>query len=78
LGLKAIKQHVGLTVAQGENHSAPLHPDMPASAVASRLVDYMENFQALKVLSDGDEEHLNTFSVFYQGGRKSYRHKSPS
>jgi|TARA_R110000850_G_scaffold89492_5_gene191518 hypothetical protein len=78
LGLKAIKQHGGLTVAQGENHSAPLHPDMPASAAASGLVDYVENFQALKVLSDGDEKYLNALSVFYQGGRKSYRHKSPS
>jgi two-component system CheB/CheR fusion protein len=39
LGIKAIKEHGGLTLAQGTDHSGPRHSSMPASAIASGLVD---------------------------------------
>jgi two-component system CheB/CheR fusion protein len=39
LGIKAIKEHGGLTLAQGTDHSGPRHSSMPESAIASGLVD---------------------------------------
>ena len=39
LGIKAIKEHGGLAIAQGGDHSAPRHGSMPASAIATGLVD---------------------------------------
>jgi two-component system, chemotaxis family, CheB/CheR fusion protein len=39
LGLKAVKEQGGLTVAQGHNHAGPGYEGMPASAIASGLVD---------------------------------------
>jgi two-component system, chemotaxis family, CheB/CheR fusion protein len=39
LGLKAIKENGGLTVAQGTNQTRPRFADMPASAVAAGFVD---------------------------------------
>ncbi|MGH7029088.1 MAG: chemotaxis protein CheB, partial [Stellaceae bacterium] len=39
LGLKAIKENGGLTVAQGTNATGPRFNDMPASAVAAGFVD---------------------------------------
>ena len=39
LGVKAIKEKGGLTVAQMTDHTAPRYPDMPASAIASGAID---------------------------------------
>jgi two-component system CheB/CheR fusion protein len=39
LGLKAIKERGGLTVAQGRDGSGPLYSEMPAGAIASGAVD---------------------------------------
>src|SRR5215472_4688064 len=39
LGLKAIKEHGGLTIAQGSNVTRPRFAEMPLSAVASGFVD---------------------------------------
>ncbi|WP_270935461.1 chemotaxis protein CheB [Falsiroseomonas oryzae] len=39
LGLKAIKEAGGLTMAQGSNGTAPRYPGMPSSAVAAGVVD---------------------------------------
>jgi two-component system CheB/CheR fusion protein len=39
LGVKAIKEHGGLTVAQGSDGSSPVHHGMPDSAIAAGLVD---------------------------------------
>lgn len=39
LGMKAIKEHGGLTLAQVSDHTAPLHAEMPDSAIRSRLID---------------------------------------
>ncbi len=38
-GLKAIKEHGGLTIAQGNNESRPRFAEMPQSAVAAGFVD---------------------------------------
>ncbi|KQP31997.1 CheR family methyltransferase [Methylobacterium sp. Leaf100] len=40
LGIKAIKERGGLTFAQGSDGTVPRHPDMPASAIATGLVDF--------------------------------------
>lgn len=40
LGIKAIKERGGLTFAQGTDGTKPRHPDMPASAIATGLVDF--------------------------------------
>ena len=39
LGVKAIKEHGGLTLAQGADGTVPRHPSMPASAIATGTVD---------------------------------------
>jgi len=39
LGLKAIKEHGGLTIAQGANITRPRFAEMPSSAVAAGIVD---------------------------------------
>jgi two-component system CheB/CheR fusion protein len=39
LGVKAIKEQGGLTLAQGIDHTVPRHSGMPSSAIASGLVD---------------------------------------
>ncbi len=39
LGLKAIKERGGLTVAQGSNGTAPQYGEMPAGAIATGVVD---------------------------------------
>ncbi len=39
LGIKAIKEHGGLTIAQGGVNDAPGYPDMPKSAISGGLVD---------------------------------------
>ena len=39
LGLKAIKECGGLTIAQGTNGTAPQYGEMPAGAIATGAVD---------------------------------------
>ncbi|MEI9405697.1 CheR family methyltransferase [Mesorhizobium argentiipisi] len=39
LGVKAIKEHGGLTLAQAPDGSGPRNPDMPQSAIGSGLID---------------------------------------
>jgi two-component system CheB/CheR fusion protein len=39
LGLRAIKEHGGLTIAQGANMTRPRFAEMPSSAVAAGIVD---------------------------------------
>jgi two-component system, chemotaxis family, CheB/CheR fusion protein len=40
LGVKAVKENGGLTLAQVADGFGPQHPDMPDSAIATGLVDY--------------------------------------
>jgi two-component system CheB/CheR fusion protein len=70
LGIKAIKEHGGLTLAQATDHSGPRHSSMPESAIASGLVDlavpvetmpaqltaYIRSFDILDKEVDKDEE----------------------
>src|SRR5712692_4898812 len=70
LGIKAIKEHGGLTLAQGPDHSGPRHTGMPDSAIASGVIDlvlpvetmpaqltsYVRSFQVLdKAVEKGEE-----------------------
>ena len=71
LGMKAIKECGGLTVAQGGNGKGPLHSQMPDAAIASgmvdivarveqipsRLADYAHSFRLLESKADRDFEH---------------------
>jgi two-component system CheB/CheR fusion protein len=70
LGIKAIKEHGGLTMAQATDHSGPRHSGMPESAIASGLVDlavpvetmpgqlvaYAHSFEALEKEIDKGEQ----------------------
>ena len=56
LGIKAIKEHGGLTLAQATDGSGPRHASMPASAIASGLVDLAVPVEAMP-------EHLGPTSA---------------
>jgi two-component system, chemotaxis family, CheB/CheR fusion protein len=70
LGIKAIKEYGGLTLAQATDHSGPRHSSMPESAIASGLVDlavpvetmpeqlvaYVRNFDILDKKIDKDDQ----------------------
>jgi two-component system CheB/CheR fusion protein len=74
LGIKAIKEHGGLTLAQATDHSGPRHSSMPESAIASGLIDlavpvetmpeklvaYVRNFDILDKEVDKDEQAETT------------------
>ena len=47
LGLKAIKERGGLTLAQGRDGSAPLYGEMPAGAIATGAVDLVLPVEAM-------------------------------
>src|SRR5262249_38291661 len=69
LGIKAIKERGGLTLAQGGDGSGPLQTGMPDTAIAAgvvdlvlpvedmavRLTDYARNFGKIEVLIDDDQ-----------------------
>ena len=68
LGVKAIKEHGGLTLAQTPDGSGPRNPDMPQSAIGSGLIDiavaademgeklteFVRSFELLNELEVGD------------------------
>ena len=70
LGIKAIKEEGGLTIAQGHGASGPAYDSMPSSAVASGLVDlvlpveeigtklqqYVRSLDALDAIADDADE----------------------
>ncbi|SAK81483.1 chemotaxis protein [Caballeronia glebae] len=47
LGVKAIKEAGGLTLAQAADGFGPHHPDMPASAISTGLVDFAVPAEAM-------------------------------
>jgi two-component system CheB/CheR fusion protein len=73
LGIKAIKEEGGLTIAQGHGASGPAYDSMPSSAVASGLVDlvlpaeeigtklrqYIHSLHALDAIADDADERLS-------------------
>ena len=66
LGVKAIKEWGGLTIAQGADHVPPRHTGMPSSAIASGLVDLVlpveQIAEALAVHRDGLQRLADTGS----------------
>src|SRR5262249_13904075 len=74
LGIKAIKEHGGLTLAQATDHSGPRHSSMPESAIASGLVDlavpvesmpaqligYVRSFYLLDKATENEEQAETT------------------
>src|SRR4051812_26701472 len=72
LGIKAIKERGGLTMAQGIDGTGSMHSDMPDAAIAfgvvdivapveeipSRLADYADSFRAMetKAIEESDQE----------------------
>ncbi|TPL73671.1 CheR family methyltransferase [Mesorhizobium sp. B2-3-15] len=71
LGVKAIKERGGLTVAQAPDGYGPRNPDMPQSAIASGLIDvavpaeeigakleaYARGFDTLDGLTNEEDDH---------------------
>jgi two-component system CheB/CheR fusion protein len=47
LGIKAIKERGGLTLAQTGNGFGPQHPDMPESAISTGLIDFAIPVEAM-------------------------------
>ena len=47
LGLKAIKENGGLTLAQGTDGTGPMHEGMPSSAIATGAVDVVASVEAM-------------------------------
>jgi two-component system CheB/CheR fusion protein len=74
LGIKAIKEEGGLTIAQGHGASGPAYDSMPSSAVASGLVDivlpaeeigtklqqYVRSLHALDAIADDAHERRSS------------------
>jgi len=48
LGVKAVKEHGGLTIAQGTDGSAPEYASMPDSAIASGVTDLVVPIEAME------------------------------
>ncbi|HYG88093.1 MAG TPA: CheR family methyltransferase [Azospirillum sp.] len=63
LGVKAIKQSGGLTLAQGTDHSAPRHDSMPSNAIGSGLVDLVVAVEAMPEALANYARGLNTFGT---------------
>lgn len=74
LGVKAIKEHGGLTLAQTFDGTGPLNPDMPQSAIKAGLIDitasaedmgekliaFTQGFSLLDSLANGGKADPNT------------------
>jgi two-component system CheB/CheR fusion protein len=70
LGIKAIKEHGGLTLAQVANGSGPRYPDMPQTAIASGLVDLAVPAEEMgaKLVQFARGLHLRDDQDQYKGG----------
>jgi two-component system CheB/CheR fusion protein len=69
LGVKALKEHGGLTIAQGTDSTAPRYGGMPSSAIATgvidlvvpvqdipaKLADYLRSFDSIELIRAGEE-----------------------
>jgi two-component system, chemotaxis family, CheB/CheR fusion protein len=77
LGIKAIKERGGLTLAQGADGTGPIQASMPDTAIAAgvvdivlpvdqmalRLAEYARNFQASRVDGEADDDSFNGADV---------------
>lgn len=70
LGIKAIKEHGGLTLAQVANGSGPRYPDMPQTAIASGLVDLAVPAEEMgaKLAQFARSSHLHDDQDQHKGG----------
>jgi two-component system CheB/CheR fusion protein len=67
LGIKAIKEHGGLTLAQATDGSGPRHASMPASAIASGLVDLAVAVEEMPAQLLG---YVRSFDILEKAGDK--------
>src|SRR5262249_57961619 len=70
LGIKAIKEHGGLTMAQATDHSGPRHASMPESAIASGLVDLAVPVETMPAQLAG---YVRSFDILDKEGDKDDR-----
>jgi two-component system, chemotaxis family, CheB/CheR fusion protein len=87
LGIKAIKERGGLTLAQGGDGDGPLQPGMPDTAIAAgvvdlvlpveemaeRLSDYARNFGKIDALIERDETEAKDTETKRNGYHSIYR-----
>ena len=83
LGVKAIKERGGITMAQTSDGSGPRNPEMPHSAIASGLIDFADpvermperlvrlrsDIDALVGLADGEEDRQRLVEAQQVQGR---------
>jgi two-component system CheB/CheR fusion protein len=89
LGIKAIKERGGLTLAQGADHTSPRHDGMPSSAIATgvvdlilpaeempaKLIEYVRSFAALDRQSRaGREQEPGTVATIFHILRNQVGH----
>jgi len=86
LGIKAIKERGGLTLAQGGDGAGPLQPGMPDTAIAAgvvdlvlpveemaeRLADYARNFGKIEALIDDEHNRRHEAETKNEGYHAIY------
>ncbi|MGK7870930.1 chemotaxis protein CheB [Falsiroseomonas sp. E2-1-a20] len=71
LGLKAIKEGGGLTIAQGKDGTVPRYPSMPNSAVASGVVDLVLPSNQIPVRLAELAQHQNGLDLAAEEDRRA-------
>jgi two-component system, chemotaxis family, CheB/CheR fusion protein len=66
-GVKAVREHGGLVIAQGTDSTAPQHDDMPRGAIATGMVDFVLPVQHIP---DALGRHADHLSKITTSGRK--------
>ena len=61
VGIAAIKERGGLTIAQGGDGSAPRHPSMPTNAIATGLIDFVASVEDMPAILLG---YAQSFAMF--------------
>jgi two-component system CheB/CheR fusion protein len=78
LGLKAIKENGGLTLAQGTDGTRPMHEGMPSSAIATGAVDVVASVEAMpghiiaiQRARSGSDPETEVFGVQLEAARQA-------
>ncbi|MGK7869440.1 chemotaxis protein CheB [Falsiroseomonas sp. E2-1-a20] len=71
LGLKAIKENGGLTIAQGSDGTVPRYPSMPNSAVASGVIDLVLPSAQIPVRLAELSLHLNGLDLLADDNQRT-------
>ena len=69
-GISAIKERGGLTLAQGSEGTAPRHPGMPDSAIATGLVDFVAQVEDMAAIL---MRHVRSFELFSSEEADAFR-----